>query len=128
MEIQTVEISKPNDIDCTYGVIVDSEDADLVSVLVVSFSGTYPPGSLGNPHGHFITRATIHGLAAFDPLCVLIDLRELQYTWGNTLLSVFEHVNRYMRYDDSEPKFPIVVVTSGKCRDAFPFIGDTRWR
>ena len=115
MHIRPVEISQPDGICCSYGLVADQHDDKLPPVLVVSFSGTYPPGSLGNAHGRFMAHATVHGLAAFNPWCVLLDLRELRYEWGNTLLAVFEQITQY----SSDASFPVVVVTSGKCRDAF---------
>jgi hypothetical protein len=90
-------------------------------ILIVSFSGTYPRGSSGNAHGQYISIMTMFGLHTFDPMCIILDLRDLAYTWGNTLLKVFQDVSQFMD-DPREPgavPFPILAVTSDKCRDAF---------
>lgn len=116
MNIQPVNIQKPEGISCAYGIVEDSSNAEI---LIVSFAGTYPEGSLGNRHGQYIASSTVHGLAVFDPWGVVLDLRELHYTWGNTLLLAFEYIDRFMAGDPGDPRFPVVVVTSDKCRDAF---------
>ena len=54
----------------------------------------------------------------FEPWGLILDFRDLNYSWGNTILEVFECVARFERPDPGEPDFPIVVVTSEKCRDA----------
>ncbi|MCR9201771.1 MAG: hypothetical protein NXI04_24255 [Planctomycetaceae bacterium] len=120
MRVRSVEIGRPDEFECAYG-LVESDGADLPPVLVTAFRGTYPNGSRGNAHGHFISNSTVHGLAAFDPWCLILDFREMTYEWGNTLLSVFDNVNRFMdeKDDESEVPFPIVVVTSQKCETAF---------
>ena len=120
MDIHPVAIPTPDGISCEYGILHDEGEERLPRVLVVSFAGQYPTGSEGNPHGHFIAHATIHGLSAFNPWCLILDMRELSYQWGNSLLAVFDDADRYMSGDDDSPvRFPIVVVTSSKCRDAF---------
>ena len=119
LEIRPVEITTPDGIICRYGILSDAADSSLPSILVVEFAGVYPYGSSGNAHGHFIVHSTIRGLAAFDPWCLILDLRELKYEWGNALLSVFNEIDNYMNDDDDDPRFPFAVVTSQKCRAAF---------
>ena len=119
MKIRQVDFESPVGISCSIGVVDDSSTSDLPSILVVSFAGTYPEGSRGNNHGHYIAASTVHGLAIFDPWCVVLDFRDLDYRWGNTLLLVFEYIERFMGGDEGDPSFPVVVVTSDKCREAF---------
>lgn len=119
MKIHPVAIEPPEGIECRYGIVGNPEPKDAPDILVASFHGTYPDGSLGNAHGQYIASATLHGLAHFEPWCVILDFRELEYRWGNTLLAAFQQIEQYMPPEPGEPPFPFVVVTSGKCRDAF---------
>ena len=120
MHIEPFTIKPPDGIACTFGIVQSDTEDQIPAILVAAFSGVYPDGSYGNSHGHYIAYSTVHGLAAIDPYGLILDFRELEYRWGNTLLLVFEYVSRFMDYEEeSEPKFPIVVVTSDKCTDAF---------
>jgi hypothetical protein len=94
---------------------------DNARVLIVAFKGEYPDGSLGNAHGHYIASETMHGIHAFDPHCLVLDLRLLAYRWGNTLLRVFQDISQFKDSGAApgEPVFPVVVVTSMLCRNAF---------
>ena len=126
MELIPQQIASPDGIGCSYYRVAEYEtshvsDGIFPHILVVAFSGVYPDGSRGNEHGHFIANSTLLGLVAFDPWCVILDFRDLRYEWGNTLLGVFDVIERYMRDDPGDPPgspFPVVVVTSDKCRNA----------
>ncbi len=110
----------PPGISCRY-FLVDPEQTDRRTVLVVEFSGEYPEGSLGNKHGAYIATSALHGLHAFAASCVILDFRELSYNWGNTLLQVFEDISQF-KDAGAEPgtlPFPVLAVTSEKCRSAF---------
>lgn len=101
--------------------LVDPLQTDRRKILVVAFAGEYPEGSRGNRHGWYIATSTLHGLHAFRADCIILDFRELSYHWGNTLLQVFQDISQFMDEDgesDASP-FPVMVITSEKCRDAF---------
>lgn len=119
MQIHPVNIEPPNGIECSYGLAGNPTPDDVPNILIVSFSGSYPDGSHGNAHGHFIASSTMFGIAHFEPWCVVIDFRDMEYRWGNTLLTVFQQIDQYMPSDDDGPAFPVLVVTSAKSRDAF---------
>lgn len=116
MEIEELKIVAPPGIICRYSRPKSDSKSDD-GVLIVSFDGTYPPGSRGNEHGSYMAHMTIHGVAAFSPDCVLLDLRRLEYQWGNTLLLVFQEIDRFMN-EPNEAPFPIVVVTGDSSREA----------
>lgn len=120
LKFKQLDITDPAGIDVTYSEVEEpADDDDFPLLLCVAFHGVYPDGSKGNDHGEFIARSTLTGLTHFEPWGLILDLRELEYRWGNTLLKVFDYVARFERPDPGEPSFPIVVVTSDKCRDAF---------
>jgi hypothetical protein len=110
----------PVDITCRY-LLVSPEQAGRRTILVAAFEGEYPDGSRGNAHGAYIASAALHGVSAFDADCLVLDFRELKYRWGNTLLKVFQDISQSKdgELEPGEPTFPVVVVTSEKCRDAF---------
>lgn len=94
-------------------------DRPRSDVLVVRFTGTYRPGSLGNPDAAFMRAKVLEGMAGVDASGVVLDLRGLTYTWGNSLLGVFDAMDRFDDSDPGTPRRPIVVVGSDLCRDAF---------
>jgi hypothetical protein len=88
---------------------------------MVSFNGNYPDGSAGNKYGTYIASMAVLGLSSFDPWCVILDFRDLEYRWGNTLLVVFEYIRALMDSDKEpgEDSFPVIAVTSEKSREGF---------
>lgn len=83
-------------------------DTHLVDTLIISFHGKYRDGSAGSPDAGLIKGIVKTGVAVFDPFSLLIDLRDLEYNWGDNLDLSFE---------DAEPKRSAVLV-SDKCRRA----------
>jgi hypothetical protein len=99
----------------------DTRETEGRLILVAAFDGTYPEGSLGNRHGAYIATTTLHGLHVFDADCVILDFRGLSYRWGNSLLQVFQDVGQFKDAagEPGAPPFPVLAVTSDKCRAAF---------
>jgi hypothetical protein len=54
--------------------------------LIVSFKGEYGYGSQGNGDAGFMTAIIKAGLSAFEPLALIIDLREMKYEWGDLII------------------------------------------
>ncbi len=111
--LKTVSPSKPNGIACRY-LMPRRDQTDRMNILIASFKGKYPEGSLGNAHGLYIARMALAGVQSFDAEAIVLDFRRLTYRWGNTLLRVFQDVSQFKDAgaDPDEPPFPIVVVTS----------------
>lgn len=118
-ELGELTYSPPAGIDCRYAMPDPAETQDL-HILVVSISGTYPRGSEGDAHAAFVTVSAMHGLHAFEPDCVVLDFRSLDYQWGNAMLRVFEDIGQFMDCgrESGAPNFPVVVVASGLTGDA----------
>lgn len=53
--------------------------------LIAKFKGTYRPGSAGKPDAQFIHGMTLTALRMWRPATVILDLRELTYTWGTDM-------------------------------------------
>lgn len=111
-------IKNPTDLNCKF-FLKEKKGTDTTDVLVVSFLGNYADGSLGKEHGSFIARKTMEGMMAFDIDAIILDFREMYYNYGNTLLKVFQDISQFKDAgnDDDEPNFPVVVVTSEKCKN-----------
>ncbi len=127
--MRKVEVQSLSALKCTHHLYRDEERN--VTVLVASFAGDYGVGSNGNGDGTYIAAETMRGLVAYDPSAVVLDLREMRYSWGNTLLAVFQAVAQYMN-EPGEPPFPIIAVTSDLCRGALMSLmgvgdGDSEW-
>ena len=66
------------------------EDSHLIDILIVEFHGKYRHGSAGSPDAGFIKGSITTGLSVFDPFSLLIDLRDLEYSWGDDFDISFE--------------------------------------
>ena len=108
-------IDKPDGIECRY-FMPDSKISKEIDILILRVDGIYPDGSLGNSHAAYISIMAVQGLQAFNPEAFVLDLRNLEYRWGNSLLGVLQNVSRLMDSgkEDNEPYFPIFVTTSDK--------------
>ncbi|MBK8975658.1 MAG: hypothetical protein IPM29_07010 [Planctomycetes bacterium] len=74
----------------------DIED-EWVTVAVVSFAGTYRPGSAGTPDAALMVAVLGASLAHCHPDAVIIDLSDLTYSWGDGLLQLFYCLDRWDR-------------------------------
>jgi len=110
----------PSGLTCRF-LLPDRRQTEGRTVLVVSFEGEYPPGSLGNAHGAFIATSSLHGLKAFDADCVILDFRAMSYSWGNTLRQVFDDIAQFRDAGSGpgEQPFPVLAVTSMLSQAAF---------
>lgn len=79
-----------------------------LEVLVVRFSGTSGFGCANNSDAIYMDAMIRAGIAAFNSVGVILDLREMGYEWGDTMLCPFAAGSRY--YVDSD--LPIVAVVS----------------
>lgn len=87
-------------------------------ILFGKFSGIYRPGSKGNDDGLFIFSKICSVYFLFETLSALvIDLTDLEYTWGNTILKSLNFFNEIGR-DDTEKEKRVIIVTSESNFDA----------
>jgi hypothetical protein len=77
-------------------------------VLVVRYSGVYRMGCNGNPDAALMRAMGLAGVEAFSPVAVLLDLRELEYVWGDMLDQVFTLGG----------ELPSAVLVGARCREA----------
>lgn len=91
---------------------LEDEVADTF-VIVLAFAGTYGYGSRGNGDGRFMSAMVHAAIDAWSPNGIILDLRELAYECGNTILSAI-NAGR----DDENKKWitPTVIAVSDKSR------------
>lgn len=97
--------------------LTEDPGPENVDVLVVSFSGEYPDGSLGNQHADYMKAITVYGLVSFDPDAIVLDFRDLSYRWGNSIFGVFQAISQMcdQEREPDEPCFPVAIAASEKC-------------
>ena len=54
-------------------------------VVAVAYSGHYPPGSSGNHEARTMAAYLLYVLVATEAVAVVLDLRNLGYTWGDEI-------------------------------------------
>ena len=69
--------------------MVESKTKPYLKILVIRYSGVYPPGSGGNDDAQYMYALASAGVAAFKPWGVIHDLTEIVYEWGDKLDLVF---------------------------------------
>ncbi|MCG2612810.1 hypothetical protein LZZ85_00905 [Terrimonas sp. NA20] len=80
----------------------------LVELLLISFHGEYRYGSAGKEDAGLIRGIIKTGVAVYDPTSIIIDFRDMEYTWGD---------NFDLSFEDAESS-RVVVVVGDKCRKA----------
>ena len=91
-----------------------SRAADYYDLLVVKFSGRYRNGSSGNPDALFMSAMAEAGIVAWGPAGLILDLRELEYEWGDLLEAVFAAGESH--YGDT--RFPQAIIVGPPCEKA----------
>jgi hypothetical protein len=86
-----------------------AEDDNSCFVVAIQFCGKYGYGSLGNGDGRFMAAVTHAVDVAWRPSGLVLDLRELEYEFGNTILEVI----LFGQGDGGWP--PTRIVVSEKC-------------
>ncbi|MEU8238284.1 hypothetical protein AB0C07_08570 [Actinoplanes missouriensis] len=66
----------------------DAEPWARDDLLLVTFAGVYGVGSAGNSDAAFMQGVVVLGLRAFTPAGVVLDLREVDYRWGDMMGAV----------------------------------------
>ncbi len=107
MDLRPLDIRSNVSIDHTYFETALPSPPHL-DVLVVRFSGTSGFGCANNSDAIYMDAMIRAGIAAFDSVGVILDLREMAYEWGDTMLCPFAAGSGH--YVDSD--LPIVAVVS----------------
>ena len=111
--LKRLRVEDLSQLQCEWHMSHDEESR--TDVLVVSFSGVFGTGSAGNGDASYMQAMTLSALAGYSCEAIVVDLQQLDYRWGDALLSVFQDIYQF-KNDPGEPSFPAVVVTSESCR------------
>ena len=87
------------------------------AVLLLRFSGDYRPGSDGNGDGLFMAAMTSAYCSLFEPTSLVLDLQQLNYSWGNTIARTANFFWETGR-DDDERSRTVVIIATGATRAA----------
>lgn len=95
-------------------------------IAVISFHGKIPDGSEGKSHAEFVTLQCLEALARLDAICIIIDFRDVQYKWGNSLLRVFDTLRKHLYYEwhDVKGATPVKFLASDKSAGLYSLIGN----
>jgi hypothetical protein len=89
------------------------ESTGSASIVLVTFSGDYPPGSEGNEMARDMKDVVTAAVKKFHPSAVVFDLSELHYTWGNSISGIF-----WALLQDTREFLPSCVVATEPTRRA----------
>ncbi len=109
MQLQPVSFDKETDIRYEFRLETTGKNRFWYT-LIAKFSGTYRPGSAGAPDAHFICGIAHTGIAMWHPAALILDLRELSYTWGDEMDMVLDA--------GSDHHVPTAIVGSDACLPA----------
>ncbi len=82
------------------------------STIVVQYVGSYPPGSEGNDLAHGMVEFLKKAIAEAKPEAVILDLTQLDYTWGDAICGL-----AMMLYDGNRFR-PAALIATGKTAEA----------
>jgi len=82
-------------------------------ILVIAFKGEYRIGSQGNPDANYMHAKGDFGADLYHPSGIILDLRELDYKWGDELDYIWMIGNKHSRRE-----IPRAVILGADCREA----------
>ncbi|MBS1910963.1 MAG: hypothetical protein JST22_03160 [Bacteroidetes bacterium] len=94
------------------------------TVMIARFEGRYRRGSQGNGDGLFMAAILAAYFAVLDPVCLVLDLRDFDYEWGNTILKAINFFYEYGRDADEKDK-AVVIVATGETRRSLDTLEQT---
>lgn len=80
------EISIPSSAELTCSIYDHKEE----SILWVEIKGQCGHGSQGEHYGNFLYQKIGLALLTFKPIAILIDIRDMQYNYGDRILGLFQ--------------------------------------
>lgn len=88
------------------------------TILIADFDGVAGIRSEGNACSFFIYCKLAEYLIYFTPHAIVLDFRDLEYSWGNSIMRVFQVTEDVLGYGEP-PYRPIILVVSDKCKAGF---------
>ena len=108
---QQIQLAAYSKLDCQASLSSDG------AALILCFSGDYRLGTDGNGDGLFMAAMTAAYCSLVEPTSLVLDLRKLNYAWGNTItrtINFFWETGR----DDDERSRTVIIAATGATRSA----------
>lgn len=113
MELTPVSLESLSNI--TYSVALpQTERFKMPEFVYVAFSGQYRDGSKGEPDATFIVSIMKAVQSAWYSECLIIDLTDLTYSWGDNMGWVYG----IGWSGQTRCRNPMAIIVSDKCRNA----------
>ena len=95
---------------------VDEQVRNHDMIAIVSFHGKMPDGSRGKAHGRYIAAQAAYWMTYLNAITLILDFRDLDYKWGDSMLGVFQTVEQYFRenWNDIDMAVPVKLLSSAK--------------
>ena len=111
MNFIEVNLENVSNLKCTFSI------SENFSVLYLKVVGKYGYGSRGNGDGIYLFTQLAAYFYAYDPITIIVDLREMEYEWGD-LLSKTILFFKYIGRDEYELEQVVNIVVSEHNEDA----------
>ena len=107
-----------------YRVDTSVDQHDMIAV--VSFHGKMPDGSKGKAHGRYIAAQTVYWMTCIDAIAVVMDFRDLEYRWGDSILGALQTINERFRdqWSDLGMSVPVKLLSSQKSASLHSLVSD----
>lgn len=96
------------------------------TILWAAYKGIYGHGSSGNADAEIMFRELAAAYFTINPITIVLDLRELEYTWGNTILKVINFFNEVGRGDEENEKKVIYLLSEKNSEGILGLVGNDR--
>lgn len=103
MGIISINLKNDSHLNCSLSI------TDDYHILCATVLGKYRTGSEGNTDGLYLFSKIVSHYFVFEPLVLILDLRELEYSWGNTILKSINFFYEIGRDRDEQNKVSIVI-------------------
>lgn len=91
-ELEKVDPEKVSDVRVEY--FLGNCSVKSSSILVVKFAGVYGIGSEGNGDAAYMYMKGLAGITIYEPYGIILDLRDLDYKWGDMMDYVFNLMSK----------------------------------
>jgi hypothetical protein len=106
MDLVKIDLEKFKSIHCDFAITNDN------AILYINVSGNYKTGSEGNSDGLYLFSLITSYYFVYEPICIILDLRNLKYIWGNTILKSLNFFNEIGRDDEEREKLIINILSA----------------
>lgn len=111
MDLIKIELKNYSQLNCDFSIAEDN------SILYAKISGTYRKGTEGNPDGLYMYSLLAAHYFISEPICLILDLTNLDYSWGNTIVKSLNFFYEVGREEDERDK-TIIIIPSEKNGDS----------